>query len=58
MLKEFKVVIWGLGTNGKNLIDVLGEEKILAIIEGNQEKIKTGFYKNIPIIDFENYKKS
>ena len=45
MLKEFKVVIWGLGTNGKNLIDVLGEEKILAIIEGNQEKIKTGFYK-------------
>lgn len=57
METQFKVVIWGLGTNGKNLIDVLGEELVIAIIESNSEKVKMKFYNNIPIIDFEIYLK-
>lgn len=37
MNQKFKVVIWGLGTNGKNLIDVLGTQNVIAIIDSNIE---------------------
>ena len=56
MNQKFKVVIWGLGTNGRNLIDVLGIENIIAIIDSNTEIQAEKSYYNIPIIDFEEYK--
>lgn len=52
---NFKVVIWGLGTNGHNLIDILGEKHIVAIIESDPYKLEMKYYKNIPIICFEQY---
>ena len=56
MNQKFKVVIWGLGTNGKNLIDVLGTQNVIAIIDSNIEIQNEKFYYDIPIIDFEEYK--
>lgn len=53
---KFKVVIWGLGTNGKNLIDVLGTQNVIAIIDSNIEIQNEKFYYDIPIIDFKEYK--
>ncbi len=50
-----QLVIWGLGTNGKNLIDILGKENIVAIVESNIDKIAEGYYDGIPIIGFETY---
>lgn len=52
---ELKVVIWGLGRIGKNLIDILGVENIAAIIESDTEKLAQGNYLGIPIIDFDIY---
>lgn len=52
---DFKVVVWGLGTNGKNLIDIIGRENIVAIIESNDLKRKQGHYMNIPLIDLKTY---
>ena len=49
------VVIWGLGTNGKNFIDVWGEQNVVAIVESNMAIRNTGEYKGIPIIDCEEY---
>ena len=56
MYQKFKIVVWGLGTNGRNLIDVLGVENIIAIIDSNTEIQDEEFYYNIPIIDLETYK--
>lgn len=56
MNKVFKIVIWGLGTNGKNLIDVLDKNNIAAIIDCDENKVKEKTYFNIPIINFEEYK--
>ena len=39
------VVIWGLGTNGKNFIDVWGEQNVVAIVESNMVIRNTGEYK-------------
>lgn len=50
-----QLVIWGLGTNGKNIIDTLGNKNIVAIIESNIDKIAEGYYDEIPIIGFETY---
>lgn len=54
---NFRIVIWGLGTNGKNIIDVLGIDKIVAIIDSNEKLLEVGTYKGIPIIPFEQYLK-
>ena len=51
-----KVVIWGLGRIGYNVISILGKENIEAIIESNPEKINMGSYLNIPIISFDKYR--
>lgn len=50
-----KVIIWGLGTNGKNLIDVLDKDSVIAIIDTNIELLKLKCYQGIPIIDFNTY---
>ncbi len=57
MIKNIKLIIWGLGTNGKNLIDVLHSEDIIAIIDSNPDKLAMKTYQNIPIIDFNTYLK-
>lgn len=55
MIQKLKVIIWGLGTNGKNLIDLLGPESILAIIDSSKDKLAMGTFQNIPIINFDTY---
>lgn len=53
--ENIEVVLWGLGTNGKNLIDVLEKGTIVAIIDTNPEFLKLKSYQHIPIIDFNTY---
>lgn len=48
-------MIWGLGTNGRNLIDVLGKDKIVAIIDSDEKIQQLGTYKEIPIISYKQY---
>ena len=50
-------VIWGFGNNGKNLIDVLGKQKVCAIIDRKNSEIERQYYKRIPLITYEQYKK-
>ncbi|MEG0369572.1 MAG: hypothetical protein RR593_06180, partial [Hungatella sp.] len=55
MEQVFKTVIWGLGANGKNWIDILGNQNVLAIIDSNKAKLELGSYQEIPIIDLQTY---
>lgn len=56
MLNPFRIVVWGIGTNGKNLIDMIGVENVIAIIDQSKHKQDAKNYKGIPITDFEEYK--
>lgn len=49
-----KLVIWGLGFRGKALVNYLGKEYIVAIIESDVSKIGQK-YKEIEVISFEDY---
>lgn len=53
---KLRVIIWGLGRIGKNIIDILGFETITAIIESDHEKLAQNTYLGIPIIDFDTYR--
>lgn len=53
-----KVIVWGLGRHGKSIVDILGCENIIAIIESDQEKLAQETYLGIPIIDFDTYRNS
>ena len=44
------IVVWGLGGNGKNIIAVLKDFGIKAIVENNPEKVKLKEYEGIPLI--------
>lgn len=50
-----KYVIWGIGANGMNFIDIYGKENIVAIIDRNKSLRGQKQYLNIPIITFEEY---
>ncbi len=49
-------VVWGAGKYGRVLIDLLGNERIVAFIESDAKRIGTT-YDGIPIIDFDTYKR-
>lgn len=53
-LKNIEIVIWGFGTNGKNLLDIIGKENVKAIIDHNETMRKEG-YQGIPIVTFDEY---
>lgn len=50
-----KYVVWGAGHRGKILFELLGEDKIIAYIDSNPEKIGSS-YMGRPIIDYDTYK--
>ncbi len=52
-----RIVIWGLGRLGKNIIDILGLDTIVAIIDSDVDKLAQNTYLGIPIISFEDYKR-
>lgn len=54
---EKKFVIWGAGIRGKRILKFLGNEKVIAFIEMNNEKVG-GFCEGVPIISYEKYKQS
>ncbi|MCM1112006.1 MAG: DUF115 domain-containing protein [Muribaculum sp.] len=49
-----KYVVWGLGRNGKNIIDFVMPENVLAIIDSNRSLLGT-YYRKIPMISFQQY---
>ncbi len=53
--KKMEVILWGLGTNGKNLIDVVDKGTVVAIIDTKAEVLNLKSYQEIPIIDFNTY---
>ena len=52
-----KYVIWGAGTMGKRLFDLLTSDKVSAFIDIDETKLGQKVFDK-PIIDFETYKKS
>jgi hypothetical protein len=53
---EAQFVIWGAGKLGRVLVDLLGKERIIAFIDNDLTRVGTSC-NNIPIIDYETYKK-
>lgn len=51
-----KVILWGLGRHGKSIVDILGCENVIAIIESDPQKLAQKTYLEIPIIDFATYR--
>ncbi len=58
LLLEDSFVVWGLGTHGRNFVDIAGVDIIAAIIDSSPERLSQKTYLDIPIIDFETYKKT
>ena len=48
-----KVIIWGTGTRGKRLYDILGENRVIAFIDNKRTKKEMS---GKPVIDFNTYK--
>lgn len=54
--QRVRFVVWGAGGRGKIAAEIFGEDRIVAFIDGDPDKIGTNFC-NRPIIDFDQYKK-
>lgn len=54
--QRVKFVVWGAGGRGKIAAEIFGEDRIIAFIDGNPDKIGTIFC-NRPVIDFDQYKR-
>lgn len=52
-----KYVIWGSGERGKVITETVGDNKIIAFIDSNKEKVGKTFCGK-PIISYEQYKES
>ena len=48
-----KVIIWGTGTRGKRLYNILGENRVIAFIDNKRTKKEMN---GKPVIDFNTYK--
>lgn len=48
-----KIVIWGVGIRGKALVDAIGADRVVAIVEENHNFVGLD-YQGIPIISIEN----
>ena len=50
-----KFIIWGIGLNSLDALDILGRRNVVAFIDSNKESVgKMHLY--LPVISFEEYK--
>ncbi|MDE5698664.1 MAG: DUF115 domain-containing protein [Lachnospiraceae bacterium] len=49
-----KYAVWGIGRNGKNIVDFVDPEKVVAIIDSDISLMGT-YYQGIPIVSFQQY---
>ena len=54
IMKE-KYVIWGIGANGMNFIDIYGLDGVAAIVDRDMTNKGETAYCGIPIITLESY---